>query len=573
MIRDEILEALQSVLGKGVSVEIAVPERAEFGHYSTSVALRLAKEEKKNPVALAGEIAEKLRTADAKKKAGKNLFEKVEVAPPGFVNMWIAKGALQNELQEIIKKKSKAPESKTGKGKKIIVEYASLNVAKPMHVGHLRNVVIGDALANCFEAAGYKVTRWNYLGDWGTQFGKIIAAYKKWGSKEEMASDPIGTLTALYVRFHKEAKENDALNDEARAEFKKLEEGDKENRKLWEWFKKESLKVFAQIEKRLGISFDTEIGESFFEKEMKPITEDLLKKGIAIRSEGAVIVPLDLDGANLPPAMLEKSDGASTYLARDLALLRYRLAKYKPERILHVIGNEQSLHMSQVFATARLMGLYKASEESVHVKYGLVLGETGKKFSSREGEVVSAIEVVDRVVALAAGVVEEKNRDLSEREKKDVAEAVALGALKYANLKENRNSDIVFDWEKMLDFTGESAPYIQYTYARLQSIQRKAGKTKGDVKLLIADLPLSIVRKMIELPCMVARTAETYAPNMLALYLYELAALANNFYETTPIMKDENVSQRGAHLALIGAVAVSLQSGLKLLGIDTPEKI
>lgn len=564
--REKIKNIVRGVVGGGPKLlDVSVPEKENFGHYSTNVAMRLAGDGySEKPLARAGRLA-----AEIAKAAPAGFFEKVEAAPPGFINFWLSKKTLREELRSVSRDKDYG-NNETGKGKTVIVEYSQPNIAKMMHVGHLRTTIIGDALANILAASGYKVIRWNYLGDWGTQFGKLIAAYKRWGKKEDVEKDPIEELQALYVHFHGEAKSDPDLLKSGQEEFRKLEDGDAENRALWEWFKKESLKEFEEIYKILGVHFDVWIGESFFEPEMRPLVKELLDKKIASESEGTILVKLD--DAGLPPALVRKSDGASLYLTRDIANLRYRLEKYNPAKILYVVGNEQSLHFEQLFAVAKLLGL--ASAELAHIKYGLVLGEAGKKLATREGRTQLLREIIDEAVVKAREIIEEKNRGLSDAEKTEVAYAVAIGALKYNDLKENRTTDIVFNWERMLDFAGDSAPYLQYTYTRLASILRKAGDIgQGDFETLVAEDELALARKIFEFPDVVARAGELYSTSVLATYLYKLAVAANRFYETTPILKDENAARRDARLALAKTAARVLQKGLALLGIATPEKI
>jgi len=445
--KSKIEEILRKAVGSG-PVDIFVPEKENFGHYSTNIALRLAKPSGKTPLEFAKELAEKIAVS-----APAGLFEKVEAAPPGFVNFWLAKETVQNEFAKAAKEKTFG-RSAAHKNKTVIVEYSQPNIGKMMHVGHLRTTIIGDALANIFEYLGYKVIRWNYLGDWGTQFGKLIAAYKTWGDKRKVKEHPIDELQKLYVRFHDEAKRDPMLEMQGQAEFKKLEDGDKENRKLWEWFKKESLKELDKIYATLGVGFDTYIGESFFEKNMRPLVEELRNEGILTKSGGALIV--NLDALKLPPALVLKADGASLYLTRDIAALRYRIIKFKPEKILYVVGNEQSLHFEQLFAIAKILRMDKA--ELKHVKYGLVLGEAGTKLATREGRTILLKDVLRKAIELARKVVDEKNPALQAKVKDKIAEAVGVGALKYNDLKENRNSDITFNWERMLDFTGDSGP-------------------------------------------------------------------------------------------------------------------
>ncbi len=574
---ERIARIVAGAIGAGAPApEISVPEKEQFGHYATNVAMRFGENgwnvgaggagvtAAGKPLARAQALAAKIAQA-----APAGFFEKVEAAPPGFVDFWLSAKAIREECGRAAREKHYGKNA-AGGGKTIIVEFSSVNIAKPFHLGHLRNTIIGDALARILAASGYDVVRWNYLGDWGTQFGNLIAAYKRWGEKAAVKKDPIAELQKLYVQFHAEAAAKPELVKEGQAEFKKLESGDRGNLELWEWFKKESLAAFGKIYRTLDVPFDEWIGESFFEKEMRPLVAELAEKKIAERSDGALVIRLD--EFNLPPALVQKSDGASLYLTRDIANLRYRLAKYKPAKILYVVGNEQSLAFEQLFAIAKKIGLGRA--ELTHVKYGLVLGEAGKKFSTRRGETLPATEVIAKAVDLARAVVEEKARDLADEEKDAVAEAVALGALKYNDLKENRTTDIVFDWGRMLDFTGDSGPYLQYTFARLSSILRKAPKVVArDFSLLDAAAELALMRKIFEFPDAVRTAGEHYATSILAAYLYELAVAANKFYETTPVLQEEDEGRRKERLALVATAARTLRDGLALLGIRTPEKI
>jgi arginyl-tRNA synthetase len=568
----EIIHLLQEIFGADAPIEISVPDEELFGHYSTNFALRAAKGKGIPPFELAKEYAARIFAA-----APTGFFQKVEAAAPGFINFWLSKETLQDEFKKIAADK-KYGAGNVGKGKTVIVEYSQPNIAKKMHVGHMRTTIIGAALANILEASGYRVVRWNYLGDWGTQFGKLIAAYKMWGSKVAVEKDPIEELQKLYVRFHAEMKTDPALEKRGQEEFKKLEDGDRENRKLWEWFKKESLKEFKKMYRILDVDFDIWIGEAFFESEMKATVKELMDAHIAERSEGAVVVKLDDVG--LPPALIQKTDGASLYLTRDIANLRYRLKKYKPAKILYVVGNEQALAFDQLFSVAKKLGWDAEGVELKHIKYGLVLGSGGKKLSTREGTAQLLEGVIDEAVTRARAVIDAKNPDLASKEKDAVAMAVALGALRYNDLKENRTTDIIFDWEKMLDFSGDSGPYLQYTYARLKSILRKSKISSAalrpgavNVATLERATELALVRKLFEFPDIVERAGDLYSTSTLAVYLYKLAVTANKFYETTPILKDDDRARRDARLLLIATTARVLQKGLGLLGIKTLEKI
>ncbi len=574
--KKKIEHILKKALGGKAEFDIFIPEQEAFGHYSTNAALRLAQIGKKpphqklwyggkNPLEIAGQIVAKIE-----KIAPRKFFEKIEIANPGFINFWISKDTFQKEFADIVKKKEKFGRSSIGAKKTVIFEYSGPNIAKRMHMGHLRSTIIGDALANTFEFLGYNVVRWNYIGDWGTQFGKMIAAYKLWGDKKKIEKNPLDELQKLYVRFHDEMKKNSELEARGQEEFKKLETGDRENRALWQWFRKESLKEFKKIYARLGIRFNIFVGESFYEKDLKPLVAELLKKGIAEKSEGSVIVSLEKFG--LAPALIQKSDGASLYLTRDIPNIRYRVKKFRPDSIFYVVGNEQSFHFQQLFKIAEIIGIKKT--KLVHIKHGFILGEQGKKLATREGRTILFDEILKKSINLAHKVVQKKNPELNEKEKSEIAEAVGIGALKYGDLKENRNSDISFDWDRMLDFRGDSAPYIQYTYARLKSILRKAGKFKsGNAKFLNGENEYVLIRKIIEFSDVVEESARMLLTNNLAKYLYELSNAANRYYESTPILNDNDKMRRNARLALVSAASAVLKSGLGLLGIKAPEKI
>jgi len=561
---ERIAFILKKIIKEPVDFTVEAQDRPEFGHYSTNAALRLSGKLKKVPVEVALELRERILKADRS-----NFFAKIEVAPAGFINFWLSRKTLLKAFSEIAQKKvfyGRRPQRKTAP---IIFEYSDPNIAKRMHVGHLRATIIGDALANIFKFMGYRPIRWNYLGDWGTQFGKIIAAYKLWGNKGAVEKNPIGELQNLYVRFHEELKNNPELEELGRKEFKKLEGGNAENRKLWQWFKKESLKEFNKIYQALGVNFDLWIGESFYEKNLRPLIERLVKKGIAKPSLGSLIIPLE--SSNLPPAMIQKSDGTSLYLTRDIANLEYRISKYKPARIVYIVGNEQSLHFSQLFAIAKLLRFTQA--ELTHVKYGLVLGSHGKKLATREGKAVLLEELIQKAIKEAQAVVEEKNTALSKRAQKLIAEAVGIGALKYNDLSQNRQSDITFNWKKMLNLEGNSAPYLMYTYARLRSILRK-GRRLGslDVKHLHAPSEFDLILKLLQFPEVIEQIVSDYFPHHLADYLYDLAQRTNSFYHAEPVLKAK-AGLREARLYLVRAVAETIKTGLNLLGIKTLERM
>jgi len=526
--------------------DILVPPDPAMGDYSTNLAMVLAKQAKKNPREVAGEVCAALQAANDGR------IGRCEPAGPGFVNVFIADDWLRTHFHD-------TPVPQEGKGKKVIVEYPSTNVAKPMHVGHSRPAFIGDALARVHEALGYEVVRWDHLGDWGTQFGMIIAAYKEWGDESAIRARPLEALNDLYVRWQAKAKDDDAYAVRAREEFRKLETGDAENRKLWEWFTQESLKESKAMYDRLGLlPAHRAVGESAYLDELPALTEELKAAGIARDSEGAVIA--DLGAFGLPPAIIRKTDGASVYLTRDIASLRRRIREEKPGKILYVVANQQALHLEQLFAVGQLMKL--GSTELVHVKFGLVLGESGKKLSTREGTAVALAEVVDEAVRRAG----ERNSA--------TAEAVGVGALKYNDLRQHPHTDIAFDWEQMLDLGGNSGPYLQYTYARLAGIVAKAGGAgAADRAKLVHPAERTLMRHLADYGHAVAFCAREHALNGLGLHLYQLAERANRFYEQVRVSEDDDEARKAARLELVRAAMAQLKEGLGLLGITVLERI
>lgn len=556
----------------GISFDVSVPPTPDLGDFATNIAFPLAKEQKKSPMEVAEHIASALR-ADPELSVA---CESITASAPGFINITLRASALHASLRALASAQRPGA-TKEGRGKTIIVEYSSPNIAKPMHVGHVRSTVIGDALANIHDFLGYRVIRWNYLGDWGTQFGKLIAAYKRWGNPHDVRKDPIATLVRLYVRFHEELKTDASLEAVGQEEFRKLESGDGENKKLWQWFKKESLRAFEHTYTQLGIRFSIMTGESDLQKDMPALVAFLEAQGIAKESEGALIV--DLSAQNLPPALIRKSDGASLYLTRELVGLQKRLDHHNPTAMLYVVGNEQSLHFQQLFAVAEILGLRTA--DLMHVKYGLVLNAQGQKLSTREGNATPLTEVLAEAIQRADAVVQKKNPRLSEKERARVARAVGIGAIKYNDLRELRTSDIRFDWDRMLDFSGSSGPYIQYTYARLMSIARKAGAwarlsrllVRPQLELLSEPCEERLMRHLLHFTDVVRQSAASRTTNGLALYIAELANEANRFYEQVRILEDAQTQRRNARLLLIETVAKVLKTGLGLLGIQAPEQI
>ncbi len=558
-----------------IDFDVLTPPDEKMGDYSVNLAFVLAKKEGGNPREIGKELVIKLLNSEEFKK----YFDKIELAGNGFINFYLSYEFLQKKLVEISSDKDYG-QSAEGRGRKVIVEYSSPNIAKPMHIGHLRSTIIGDALANVYENLGYKVVRWNFIGDWGTQFGKIIAARKGQVSykfkkafpifKNFGPNDTVSSMLGMYVDFSKKEKQNPELEEKARLEFKKLENKDEEDWELWGKYRNISLTEFKKVYSEININFEKMIvkGESDYEPELKKVIEELKKKGLVKESEGALIIELD----NLPPAMLRKSDGATLYITRDIASLEDRIKNYHANKILYVVANQQALHFEQLFAIAKKLGWINA--ELVHVKFGMVLGEDGKKLATREGKVVPLQEVIDRLNDLAFKTVKEKTPNLNEEEAQKIARVVSIGALKYNDLKQHPYSDITFDWKAMLDLSGNSGPYIQYTYARLASILNKAGKYEADdLSMLSEPVSRTLMRHLLDFPEIIVESARLNTLNGLALYLYELAHRANQFYEQVRILEDENISRRNVRLLLVETTASVLKRGLNLLGIETLERI
>lgn len=559
---------MQELLARAISritgVEnptVNVPEVSDFGHFSTPVALQLAKEKKQNPMGIAAELSVAL-VGDAELEG---IILNAEAASPGFVNIRLTPQAHHKALAELIEKGQQVPHGESGR--KAIVEYSSVNVAKPIHVGHLRNTVLGAALARILEATGTQVLRWNYLGDWGTQFGKVVVAYRKWGSEDRLKADPLAELVSLYVRFHEEANNGDAaIEEEARATFRQLENGDAEVRALWQQFRDASVSAAEPLYEQLGAKFDVWDGEASLEKDLQPIVDELQDKGLLEESEGARVVRLDEE--KLPVALIQKTDGGSLYLTRDLALLKKRLTEYPDHRILYVVANEQSLNFQQLFAIAKKLGW--PVERAQHVKYGLVLSEDGKKLSTREGRVVTAQEVLDESQSRVAAITAERADPIPE----ESVRAIATGAVSYALLKDQRTSDIPFNWERLLDFGGDSGPYLQYTYARLASLIEKSGNVAAfTLESLEDQRELELIRTLDQYPATVLRAAEDLQTSHIALYLFQLASKVNGYYQAVPILKDEHPARQAARIALLNAARQTLSAGMALLGIGSVERV
>ena len=545
------------------------PEDERFGDYSANFAMRRWQDFGfKNPREFANFLAKKLQ----KDKDLAKIVSKIEVAGPGFINFFLKKEFFIEELKRILKEKNKYGSIIIGKGKTVVIDYSSPNIAKPFGIGHLRSTIIGQALYNIYKFLGFKCIGDNHLGDWGTQFGKLIVAVKKWGEKK-IGDYSIEDLEELYIKFHKEVEKNPKIEEEGREWFKKLEEGDKEAKKIWRAFVKISLKEFTKIYKLLGIKIDYALGESFYEEMLKDIIKEAKEKKIAIESQGALIIKYSHN--ELPPAMILKSDGATTYLTRDLATVKYRLKKWKPDLIIYEIGVDQELHLKQLFRAVELLGWDKT--KFFHVAHGLYRKTTGK-FSTRRGETIHLEEVLKEAILRAREIVQnsETGRGLSEEEKEKVAKMVGIGAVKYNDLSQHYSKDIVFDWEKILNLKGNSAPYLQYTFVRCQSVLRKVKFKTLPKKIEAIDFNLEeedILREIYKFPEIVHEAAERFSPNLICNFIFDLAQKYNFFYDLHPILKAKTEELKIFRLALTMAVAQVLKNSLNLLGISAPEKM
>ena len=544
-------------------IEITLPENPSFGDFSSNVAFLVSKFLKKEPFEVAKLILKESNWEKTK------IFEKAKVAMPGFINFFLSKSFLIEQLKEILRKKEKYGKSKIGKGKKIVVDYSSPNVAKKFGIGHLRSTIIGQTICNIYKFLGFKVIGDNHVGDWGTQFGEIIFQIKRKRINPQKMS--VEEMEKIYVEFNREAQKNPALFEEGKKWFEKLEKGDKQARKIWKICVKKSSQEFDKIYKILGIKFDFVLGESFYEKMAKKVIKEALEKKVAKESQGAIIVEFE----RMPPAILLKSDKTTTYFARDLACAKYRLKRWKPNLIIYEVGAEQALHFRQLFETIERLGWAKR-EKFYHLAHGLYRLKEGK-FSTRKGLTIHLEDVLKEAIERAKEIIEKSqtSKILSEKEKKEVAKIVGIGAIKYNDLKMHPSSDIVFDWEKILNLKGNSAPYLQYTFVRAKSVLEK-GKFKKVKKIEWKNLnqkEIEILRHLCKFPFVVELAAKNFSPNLICDFAFKLAQKYNLFYDQYPILKSEKKEQRIFRLALSFGVAQVLKNSLNLLSISVPERM
>lgn len=534
---------------------IETPKHHSLGDYAFPCFM-LAKRLRRSPLSIAEELANQVQ---------ESTFEKVE-AKGAYVNVFLKQDVVSAEvLKQILDQGDQFGNHVFGEGRAIVFDLSSPNIAKPFSMGHLRSTVIGNALANIVEKCGFKAVKINYIGDWGTQFGKLIAAYKRWGDEGAVKENPIQALFTLYVKFHEEAETNEELNEEGRKWFKKLEDGDEEAKKLWEWFRGESLQEFSRIYDLLGISFDSYHGEAFYNDKMEKVVQQLENKQLLSESEGAQVVRLDEVG--LPPCLIKKSDGATLYATRDLAAAIHRYETYSFAKAVYVVGHEQSLHFQQIFSVLAKLG-FDWAREMVHVPFGLIL-QNGRKMSTRKGRVILLEDVLKEAIQLAQQNISEKSSELEDKE--EVARQVGVGAVIFQDLKNERMNNIEFALDDMLKFEGETGPYVQYTHARACSILRKVDlDIEGDLQGLTAE-SWELVKLLNSFPSVIQKAYEKFEPSIVAKYVVDVAQAFNSYYAHTRILVKDHGLQ--ARVALVRATTIILKEGLRLLGLQAPERM
>ncbi len=559
-----IAEAVSKASGieiNDIIENIEIPAKAEMGDYAFPC-FRLAKFMRKAPPLIAKEISEKIEKPD--------FVSKIEVVN-AYINFYVDKSVfVKSVLNSIIEKGQDFIKSDIGKGKTIVIDYSSPNIAKPFHVGHLRSTVIGNSLYNIYEALGYNVVGINHLGDWGTQFGKLIVAYKMWGNKEAVEKNDIKELSRIYVKFHEEAEKDPSLDDQARSWLVKMQKGDKEALDLWKWFCDISMKEFNRIYDRLNISFDSYAGESFYNDKMAAVVDEIKEKNLLTESRGAQIV--DLEKYNMPPCLILRSDGGTLYPTRDISAAIYRMNTYDFDKCIYVTALDQNLHFAQWFKVIELMG-YDWADKLIHVPFGLVSLGDGK-LSTRKGHVVLMEDILNMSVEKTKKIIEDKNPDLENKDK--VAEDVGIGAIIFDDLYNSRIKNVVFDLERMLNFDGETGPYAQYTHARACSIIKKAGikdysdLINIDAELICDDASISVFKVLNEFSNKIKEAADKNEPYIVTRHIIELCKAFNKFYNENNIMNSEG-AVKDTRLAVVIAVRDNIKAGLELIGLKAPE--
>ena len=544
-------------------IKIEHPADINFGDYSTNIAMILAKQSGTNP----RELAEKIKS-----QISDQMIEKVEVAGAGFINFYLKAEYLIKEAEAInyeIEFRNKLSEN--GSGKTMVIDYSAPNIAKPFGIGHLRSTNIGQAIYNIYKILGWNCIGDNHIGDWGTQYGKLVVAIKKWGSAKQNLEDmTVEDLEKLYVKFHKEEESDEKLTEEGREYFSKLENGDKEAREIWQKCIDISLVEFEKVYEMLGVHIDFVHGESFYEDKLKETTKEIIDKGITKKSEGAVIVEFK----NMPPAMLQKSNGTTTYFTRDMATIKYRLENWKPNLIIYEVGVDQELHFRQVFETAKLMG-WMPSEGLVHIAHGLIRWTTGK-FSTRKGDTIHLSDVIDKAMEKAKEIADKSTIDkkLTATEKEEMIKSVAIGGIKFNDLSSDPKRDVIFDWDKIMSLEGDSGPYLQYTYARCMSVLNKSGikeqKNIGEITSNINDDEMALIREFYKFEEKIVEASTRYSPAVVAEFLLSVARKYNEFYAKNRIIDQKEEDFR---IFLTKTTASIIETGLDLLGIKTIEKM
>ena len=564
--KDKIAEEISKVLEltkEDLKDCIEIPKDTKMGDYALPC-FKLAKEMKKSPVIIANEIKEKIEMPN-------KYISKIE-AVNGFLNIFINNEMLiENVLDEMESKKENYGSSNIGNGKNIIVEYSSPNIAKPFHVGHLRTTVIGRALYNMYKFLGYNTIGINHLGDWGTQFGKLIEGYKRFGNEYNLEENPIDKLTEIYVRINELCKEDESVLDDCRNNFKKLEDGDEYCIQVWQKFKDLSLKEFQRIYDILDVHFDSNNGESFYSDKMQEVVDILRKNNKLVESQGAEIV--DLEYKNMPPLMVTKSNGSTTYATRDLAAILYRARTYDFDKCIYVVAYEQNLHFKQVFEVAKFLDLdEKYTNGLIHVPYGMVRLKTGK-MSTREGTLIKLEDILKEAVTRAKAIIEEKNPNIEGKD--DIAKKVGIGAVIFNDLSNNIIKDEVFDWDIMLNFQGETGPYIQYMYVRTKSILEKENYTMNKDLVDISELEehgIELIKQIYSFNDIVKQAVDKNEPSIISRYLIDVAKLYSSFYNDNKIIvEDEKI--KNTRLCLTYMVGNVLKIGTGLLGMEMPDRM
>ena len=547
-------------------VDIQNSTKKEFGDFQTNFAMVSSKLIGKNPREIASTLVDNFKEND--------IIEKLEIAGPGFINIYLKNSFLNEEIKKV--ENEKYDFSFLNTDKTVIIDYSSPNIAKRMHIGHLRSTIIGDSIKRILQFLGFHTLADNHIGDWGTQFGKLIVAYKNWLNKKAYEEDPIGELERIYVQFSDEVKKNPALEDEAREELKKLQLGDEDNQKLWKEFIDISLKEYNKIYDRLDVNFDYYYGESFYNDMMPSVLEELKEKGIAREDQGALVVFFEND--KLPPAIVQKKDGSFLYTTSDLATMKFRKNNLNVDEAVYLTDDRQQNHFKQVFEIGEMLG-EPYNYKKTHVVFGIMRFGDGMIFSSRSGNIIRLVDLLDEAKTQVKKVIDEKNPNIPEDEKENIAEIVGSGAIKYFDLSQNRTSDITFTWDKVLSFEGNTGPYLQYTYVRIMSIFRKLKEENINVEnenIILEDMTgieRELATELLRFPQAVVKSYESYRPNIIADYLFDMAKLFNNFYNSSSILKEENKKVMDARILLVKKTAFVLKEGLSLLGIKTVDRM